>query len=73
MDEKCTICLGEGQMDLTLLCTHHFHESCIAEWLTEQDTCPICRANAIISDTTLLILRMQYRLAKIRNILSQNS
>ncbi len=30
---------------------HAFHVDCILEWLMENDDCPICRDNFLISDT----------------------
>lgn len=38
-DEKCTI-LG---------CNHIFHVSCIQDWKTRSNTCPICNANIVVS------------------------
>jgi hypothetical protein len=44
-DAVCVICLGsydEGEPIRQLLCHHHFHLSCIDEWLHLQKTCPLC-------------------------------
>jgi hypothetical protein len=42
---KCIICLGDYEVDeqlKVLPCHHHFHKSCIDEWLHIQKTCPLC-------------------------------
>ncbi|KAI7940168.1 hypothetical protein MJO28_013820 [Puccinia striiformis f. sp. tritici] len=44
---KCTICWAEylhADRITTLPCheKHHFHESCIEEWMLEQPFCPLC-------------------------------
>lgn len=42
---KCIICLGDYEVDeelKVLPCNHHFHRSCIDEWLHIQKTCPLC-------------------------------
>ncbi len=45
-DVQCSICME--MIDLgakkTLNCDHDFHTSCINTWLTDNDTCPLCRA-----------------------------
>ena len=46
--ESCSICLeqmSKGEVALTLLCGHLFHEACIHEWLGRKDTCPLCKTN----------------------------
>ncbi|KAL5722496.1 hypothetical protein ACHQM5_006012 [Ranunculus cassubicifolius] len=46
-DNTCSICLSEYQAKETLRtipdCKHHFHATCIDEWLRQNVTCPICR------------------------------
>jgi hypothetical protein len=46
-DEACSICQKEFKYtdnDSGLLrCGHRFHETCISDWITINDTCPICR------------------------------
>ncbi|XP_073963816.1 uncharacterized protein isoform X1 [Choristoneura fumiferana] len=47
--EECSICfeIMLKDQDLTKLpCAHNFHSSCLAPWLTEQQTCPNCRKAA---------------------------
>ena len=52
--EKCTICFDTiklGERILSLNCTdasaHTFHEACIAPWLEDNDSCPVCRSKVI--------------------------
>ena len=45
--DECTICLspfedGEELAVLTV-CSHRFHEECIAEWLEQSEKCPLCK------------------------------
>ena len=41
---ECAICL-ENDLELlkTLRCQHTFHEKCVNIWLSNHDTCPLCR------------------------------
>jgi hypothetical protein len=40
----CSICLEKGnEKSCKTACGHHFHTKCIKKWLTNNDTCPICR------------------------------
>ena len=44
-DWECAICFGEHQEDVVLhpeKC-HSFHRECLARWLDEKPSCPICR------------------------------
>ena len=44
----CPICHDEVSQETgitTLICKHSYHLSCIASWLLENDTCPMCRAH----------------------------
>lgn len=54
----CKICLDDIEAtDRTLThawCISTFHESCLVEWLSDHDTCPICRDQ---ENTRLLPLR----------------
>lgn len=40
----CMICLEEKPNIATLCCGKPSHLNCIAEWLSQQTTCPICRS-----------------------------
>ena len=45
-DAVCCICLSEYEdKDLIckLWCNHHFHQSCLVEWLTLNRKCPLCK------------------------------
>tara|TARA_B100001996_G_C18527219_1_gene541554 strand:+ start:62 stop:499 length:438 start_codon:yes stop_codon:yes gene_type:complete len=51
----CPICLEPIHDDhsiVTLECNHTFHERCANEWLSNNDTCPLCR-NPNIQSTTI--------------------
>ncbi len=48
-DRDCSICMTSfdmGDMLIALPCDerHHFHASCIREWLQRQNSCPLCQA-----------------------------
>lgn len=45
-DKICAICFEEAKtLDqwMILQCKHKFHPNCIQPWLTEHNTCPLCR------------------------------
>lgn len=45
-DAMCCICLADYEdQDLLsrLWCGHHFHKGCLAEWLTLNKKCPLCK------------------------------
>lgn len=49
--EKCSICLdvcdpSECQY-LRLACGHEFHEDCLAPWIRNEKTCPMCREEIV--------------------------
>lgn len=52
----CSICTleYEPQQQIRSLdhCDHAFHTSCIDRWLSDHNTCPLCRANVIPSATS---------------------
>ncbi|XVE73835.1 hypothetical protein DITRI_Ditri11bG0150600 [Diplodiscus trichospermus] len=53
-EEACPICLEEYDTEnpkLITKCEHHFHLSCILEWMERSDTCPICDQEMIIDQT----------------------
>ena len=47
-DTSCVICIEKiehGEKVIALSCKHIFHASCISEWLTWGDSCPICKTS----------------------------
>lgn len=45
---SCTVCMDEftvGMMATKLPCSHSFHVSCIEKWLSQTNSCPLCRAS----------------------------
>lgn len=46
-DERCPVCLDDYQPDDELLkitdCSHWFHRGCLEQWLSNANTCPVCR------------------------------
>ena len=44
--QDCTICMRRTRRrHCRLPCGHCFHKTCIRRWLTEAETCPVCRAD----------------------------
>lgn len=44
-EDVCPTCLEEYTLEnpqIVTKCSHHFHLSCIYEWMERSDTCPIC-------------------------------
>ena len=44
--EKCIICLEEykiGDLATRMPCFHLYHRDCIARWLEDSQSCPVCR------------------------------
>jgi len=45
--KECAICQNAFQVKekgvTQLECKHHYHKSCVTPWLTNHNTCPICR------------------------------
>jgi hypothetical protein len=47
-DEDCCICMcSMSEACQTLACSHKFHPKCVQEWLTNNPSCPLCRANLL--------------------------
>ena len=42
---SCSICFEKTETKVNLSCGHEFHHSCLATWLTKNDSCPMCRKN----------------------------
>mmetsp|Transcript_25427 Transcript_25427/g.60602 ORF Transcript_25427/g.60602 Transcript_25427/m.60602 type:complete len:362 (+) Transcript_25427:83-1168(+) len=43
---QCPTCLEDFSKENTIkktICSHYFHESCLAQWLKVNRTCPLCR------------------------------
>lgn len=50
--EECPTCLEEYDEEnpkIVTKCEHHFHLSCILEWMERSDTCPVCDQEMIIN------------------------
>lgn len=46
MKGECSVCMddvGVGEEMVFLPCKHWFHDTCASAWLSEHDSCPICR------------------------------
>lgn len=39
----CTETLVEGDEVQLLPCKHAYHEACVAPWLKQNNSCPVCR------------------------------
>ncbi|KAJ5094654.1 hypothetical protein N7456_010515 [Penicillium angulare] len=51
---ECPICLCPAELGgnvSTLQCGHIFDTTCIVRWLTQNNTCPLCRQNALLMTT----------------------
>lgn len=47
----CIICQQNvqlGTVSVELPCRHSYHPQCIADWLVQNDTCPLCRSRIVI-------------------------
>lgn len=45
LERSCQVCLGPYEIEeefLTLPCLHQYHATCIAGWMRQRTTCPIC-------------------------------
>ncbi len=46
-DEQCSICMQDftpsDEIPKLPYCRHRFHRHCIKKWVTEQNSCPLCR------------------------------
>jgi hypothetical protein len=54
VQEKCPICLDsfcdiDNHNKTYLVCTHHFHQSCIVQWIaTQKFLCPVCKHDMFV-------------------------
>ncbi|KAJ9681342.1 hypothetical protein PVL29_020295 [Vitis rotundifolia] len=56
-DDGCPICLEEYDLEnpkTITKCNHHFHLSCILEWMERSETCPVCDQEMILEDTMIM-------------------
>lgn len=56
-DDACPICLEEYDLEnpkTITKCNHHFHLSCILEWMERSETCPVCDQEMILEDTMIM-------------------
>jgi hypothetical protein len=49
MTEQCAICLADENLleGYMTTCQHQFHAACLQEWISHQNSCPICRSSII--------------------------
>jgi E3 ubiquitin-protein ligase RNF115/126 len=53
---ECSVCMDDVVLDeevVSLPCSHWFHEACVKAWLSEHNTCPICRTGVARDGTAL--------------------
>lgn len=54
---QCSICLIDLKKDIKVLsCKHEYHKKCIDAWLTNNNTCPLCRETIILPIPKITIL-----------------
>ncbi|OZJ06070.1 hypothetical protein BZG36_01067 [Bifiguratus adelaidae] len=49
-DAVCAICIcdyEQGDLLRLLPCRHHFHQSCVDEWMSLNRACPLCKQSAV--------------------------
>jgi len=50
MEAECCICLDKNdKLWATARCSHSFHATCIAEWMKQNPSCPVCRSRFILA------------------------
>jgi hypothetical protein len=66
---NCPICLENigTSKTTTTVCHHSFHSTCLASWLQQHDTCPLCRRQCTTT------LTMPYRIGQTYQIKMKNS
>ncbi|XP_073105529.1 E3 ubiquitin-protein ligase At3g02290 isoform X2 [Elaeis guineensis] len=53
-EDVCPTCLEEYTSEnprIIMQCTHHFHLSCIYEWMERSDACPVCGKMMVFDET----------------------
>ncbi|OBT60407.1 hypothetical protein VE03_10234 [Pseudogymnoascus sp. 23342-1-I1] len=53
---ECSVCMDDVVLDeevVALPCSHWFHEACVKAWLSEHNTCPICRTGVARDGTAV--------------------
>ncbi|KFY45911.1 hypothetical protein V495_02756 [Pseudogymnoascus sp. VKM F-4514 (FW-929)] len=53
---ECSVCMDDVVLDeevVSLPCSHWFHEACVKAWLSEHNTCPICRTGVARDGTAV--------------------
>ena len=48
VDKQCMICLEDykiGEDIMTITCMHRYHKDCVAPWIANSPTCPVCKAD----------------------------
>lgn len=58
---KCSICLDFIENNAKLKCGHEFCLHCLKEWISEKNTCPLCRYlfKQYINNNKITILKQQ--------------
>lgn len=54
-EDVCPTCLEEYTSEnprIILQCSHHFHLSCIYEWMERSEACPVCGKVMVFNETT---------------------
>ena len=70
-DNDCPICLGQikpNQPGTSAQCEHRFHSACLDEWLSRNNSCPVCR-EPIFTGTN----RHELELQRLRLIIDDRS
>eukprot|EP01012_Entosiphon_sulcatum_P006213 TRINITY_DN12915_c0_g1_i1.p1 TRINITY_DN12915_c0_g1~~TRINITY_DN12915_c0_g1_i1.p1 ORF type:complete len:169 (+),score=8.20 TRINITY_DN12915_c0_g1_i1:37-507(+) len=53
--KDCSICLDEhevGGRGIVLPCSHVYHKDCLVPWLSQHNTCPMCRLELVAAAPT---------------------